>query len=290
MPDASKVIALVRRAALLCRAKAGRSGGVVDLSGTDAEDVLVVGDLHGDLLAFRKMLAIADLKGHPRRHLILQELVHGDSFYPDDGGDRSHQLVDVVAALLCQEPERVHLILGNHELSELTGRPIAKGGTALNAHFRRGVETAYGAMAPDVIAAYHDLFGSLPLAVRTANRVLCCHTIPDGPALEGLDLDLIRRNGAWPAEAMKRGGTIYALTWGRDTSPETADRFAALMDADLFVTGHQPCDHSFRVANHRQLIIDGTAPRPACCLLPATGPVTIEALRDGVRVIDLVSH
>ena len=31
----------------------------------------------------------------------------------------------------------------------------------------------------------------------------------------------------WPEPAMKRRGTIYALTWGRDTSPETADRFAA---------------------------------------------------------------
>ncbi len=41
---------------------------------------------------------------------------------------------------------------------------------------------------------------------------------------------------------MKRRGTIYALTWGRDTAPETADRFAAMVDADFFVTGHQPCD------------------------------------------------
>ena len=68
---------------------------------------------------------------------------------------------------------------------------------------------------------------------------------------------------------MKRGGTIYALTWGRDTAPETADRFAAMVDADWFITGHQPCDEGFRQANHRQIIIDGTDPYPAYCLLPA---------------------
>ena len=70
---------------------------------------------------------------------------------------------------------------------------------------------------------------------------------------------------------MKRRGTIYALTWGRDTSPETADRFATMIDADFFVTGHQPCDEGFRQANHRQIIIDGTNPNPCYCLFPATG-------------------
>ena len=77
---------------------------------------------------------------------------------------------------------------------------------------------------------------------------------------------------------MKRRGTIYALTWGRDTMPETADRFAAMVDADFFITGHQPCDEGFRQANHRQIIIDGTKPYPAYCLFPADQPVTIESL------------
>ncbi len=62
---------------------------------------------------------------------------------------------------------------------------------------------------------------------------------------------------------MKRHGTVYALTWGRDTSTETLDRFATMVDADWFITGHQPCDERcFRLANHRQIIIDGTDPYP----------------------------
>ena len=31
----------------------------------------------------------------------------------------------------------------------------------------------------------------------------------------------------WPPEAMKRHGTVYALTWGRDTAAETIDRFVS---------------------------------------------------------------
>ncbi len=85
---------------------------------------------------------------------------------------------------------------------------------------------------------------------------------------------------------MKRRGTIYALTWGRDTSPETADRFAAMIDADFFITGHQACDEGFRQANHRQIIIDGTYPHPCYCLFPATGAVSIESLLKCVRPAD----
>ncbi len=92
----------------------------------------------------------AALDRHPGRHLVLQELIHGPLMYPDDKGDRSHQLLDVFAALKCQYPDRVHMILGNHELSELTGRSIGKDGEGLNAKFRRGIDTAYGASAGDI--------------------------------------------------------------------------------------------------------------------------------------------
>lgn len=288
MPDPQRILPIIRRAALLSRATPGRSGGIVSLPAESTDDVLVVGDLHGNLLAFRKILAIADLKAHPKRHLVLQELVHGDLSYPDEGGDRSHQLVDLVAVLKCEYPDRVHLILGNHELSELTGRPIAKNGVALNALFQKGIETAYGPMAGTITEAYHEFFRSLPLAVRCPNRVFLCHTIPDGSMLDGLDLEPLR-TGVWTADAMKRGGAVYAMTWGRDDRPETADRFAELMDADCFITGHQPCDDSVRVANHRLLIVDGTGPYPSYCLFPTSGPETVHSLREKVRIIDLAA-
>ena len=166
-------------------------------------------------------------------------------------------------------PTGCTIILGNHELSELTGRSIGKDGEGLNAKFRRGVDTAYGASRPAIFMSRTRPFSrALPLAIKTANRVYVCHTLPDASDLDTLDLELLKAD-SWPEEAMKRRGTIYALTWGRDTTPETADRFAAMVDADFFVTGHQPCDLGFRQANHRQIIIDGTNPYPCYCLFPA---------------------
>ncbi len=284
MPDPQKILATIRKASELMRSTPGRSGSVIALE--DADEVMVVGDLHGNLPAFRQALAISALDQHPRRHLVLQELVHEINKNDDDRPDRSHRLVDLVSALKCQYPQRVHLILGNHELSELTGRIIGKDGHALNLRFRQGMELAYGARTQDVYEAYLVLFAALPLAVRTANRVFVCHTLPDARYLEDLDLALLKADH-WPPEAMKRGGTIYALTWGRDTTPETADRFAAMVDADWFITGHQPCDEGFRQANQRQIIIDGTNPFPAYCLFPALGAVTIESLLESTHILDV---
>jgi Calcineurin-like phosphoesterase len=283
MPDPQKLLTTIRRAVELMRTTPGRSGGIITLD--RAAEVMVVGDLHGNLRAFRKILVAGDLDRAVGRHLVFQELIHGPLMYPDDKGDRSHQLLDVFAALKCQYPARVHMILGNHELSELTGRTIGKEGEALNDRFQLGIRTAYGGLADQVYDAYKRLFGALPLAIRTSNRVYVCHTIPDADDLDGLDLDLLAAD-EWPADATSRRGTIYALTWGRDTSPETADRFAAMIDADYFITGHQPCDEGFRQANHRQIIIDGTDPNPCYCLFPANEPVSIESLLRCVRPID----
>ena len=284
MPDPEKVLATVRRATELTRATPHRRGAIQWVP--EADEVLVVGDLHGNVPTFRSVLKEADLDARPARHLVLQELVHGPFRYPDDRGDRSHQLVDLAAALKVKYPDRVHLILGNHELAELTGRSISKNGEAINELFRQGIATAYGRLAESIYIAYLDFFAAWPLAVRTENRVLVCHTIPDGRHLDAFDVSLIHDDRR-PPESTERGGTIYAITWGRDTNPETADRFAALMDADLFVCGHQPCDEGFRQANHRQLIIDGTDPYPAMCLFPAREPLTIDRLVSGVRMVPM---
>ena len=266
MPDPTKILTTIRRATELMRATPGRSGGIITLE--RAAEVMVVGDLHGNLPAFKKVLALAALDRHPGRHLVLQELIHGPLMYPDDKGDRSHQLLDVFAALKCQYPERVHLILGNHELSELTGRSIGKDGEGLNAKFRAGHRHGLRRIGRrDLRVLQGPVRRPAPggpdrrIASTSATR------IPDATDLDTLDLDLLKAD-VWPEEAMKRRGTIYALTWGRDTTPETADRFAAMVDADFFITGHQPCDEGFRQANHRQIIIDGTNPYPVLLSLP----------------------
>ena len=54
MPDPEKLLATIRRATELFRATPGRRGA--SSRSTTAEEVMVVGDLHGNIPAFRKVL------------------------------------------------------------------------------------------------------------------------------------------------------------------------------------------------------------------------------------------
>src|SRR5438270_13924636 len=160
MPDPNRLLLTLRQAASAFRATPGRRGHMLTVD--RATEVFATGDLHGSLENFRLILQRADLAQHPDRHLVLQELIHGPFHYPA-GGDKSHQLVDLLAALKCQFPRQVHMLLGNHELSEWTQRPITKANFDLNALFRQGVRLVYGDRADEVYAAYCELFAVVPI-------------------------------------------------------------------------------------------------------------------------------
>jgi hypothetical protein len=281
MPDPDRLLSTLRRAVTLFRATPGRVGRVV--SPVNCDEVFVVGDLHGNLENFRKILRLAELAAHPRRHLVLQEVIHSELRYPD-GGDRSHQLLDLVAALKCQYPARVHFLLGNHELSQHTGRRVGKYDQDMNQQFLAGVLVAYGERFDDVLAAYQDLFAAVPLVVRTANRIYLSHSLPPAELLNDFDPAALLRDVSTP-EALQPGGTVHSLVWGRDTSAENARAFLAKVDADLLITGHIPCDEGFEVANECQLILDSFDSPAAYCLFPTDRPLTIQELAALVNLL-----
>ncbi len=104
-----------------------RTGSIVELSESDGEDILVAADLHGNRINFDRLVKIADLANHPQRHLVMQEVCHGGPTYPG-GGCMSHLMLEDVAALKIDYPDRFHFILSNHELAEMTDFAIMKGG------------------------------------------------------------------------------------------------------------------------------------------------------------------
>jgi hypothetical protein len=269
MPDPIRLLRTLQQAATAFRATPGRTGRLVSL---EASEVLVAGDLHGNLDNFRALLQKADLGHKPGRHLVLQEVIHGPHRYPG-GGDKSHQLLDLVAALKCQYPRQVHLLLGNHELSQWTARRIAKEEGDLNELFKDGVNAAYGAQAGEVYAAYLQLFAVVPLALRTANRVWLSHSLPSGPRLACFDPAVLRRDTADDRDLLP-GGSVHGLLWGRDVSAETAAAFLRMLDADLLITGHIPCDRGFDLPNDRQIILDALGTEAGYCLFPTDRPLT----------------
>ena len=281
MPDPDRLLTTLRHAAHVWKATPGRVGRIVHLTGV--REVLVCGDLHGNIENFRLLLKRADLAAQPRRHLVLQEVVHGAFRYPD-GGDKSHQLLDLTAALTCQFPGRVHFLLGNHELAQWQGQRIGKGDEDYNEMFRRGIEAAYGPRAGDIYTAYLDLFAAAPLIVRTANRVCVSHSLPAARHLDKFSRADWERPELRPQDT-RLGGCVHALVWDRDTSVATASTFLQMLDADLLITGHIPCDTGYTVPNERQIILDAVK-TPACfCLFPTDRPLTQQDLIAGIGTL-----
>jgi hypothetical protein len=279
MPPASEQrLQTIRKATRACRDTPGRTGRFVQLQ--DVDEVMVAGDLHGNLDNLRRILQAADLVNHPRRHLILQEVIHGPQRYPS-GGDKSHQLLELVAALKVQFPRQFHFLLGNHELAQFTGRRIGKTagedsatGPALdlNERFRLGVETAHGERAGEIYAALEEFIGAVPVALRTPGRIFFSHSLPSFGHLPDFQVKVLQRDPSSPAD-LAPCGPIYGLVWGRDVRPDTVAAFLRAVDADFLVTGHIPCERGYDMPSERHLILDSLGSPAAYALLPANRPL-----------------
>ena len=281
MPQPERLLATLHQAVKLFRGAPGRAGWTVRLPA--GAEVMIVGDLHGSVENFRLALKKADLAVHQQRHLVWQEVVHGPFRYPG-GGDKAHQLLDLIAALKCQFPDRVHYLLGNHELAQWQDQRIGKGDLDQNDLFRAGVAEAYGAWSDQIYQAYLELFAAANLAVWCANRILLTHSLPTFRNLGAFDPAQLSREDL-PPEAFRLGGVVHGLVWGRDLSQTNAEAFLAKMDADLLITGHIPCDQGYLVPNNRQIILDALG-SPACyCLFPTDRPLTQAELLLGIGVL-----
>jgi hypothetical protein len=282
MPPPDRVLATLRRAVELVRATPGRVGRLVHLQNCD--DVLVAGDLHGHVPNFQAVWKLADLANQKRRHMVLQELIHGKFPYPN-GGEKSHQLVDLFAMAKTQFPDRVHYLPGNHEMGQWTGRKIMKGDDDLNEQFRRGVLTAYGPAAmPDIYRAYMELFQACPLGLLTPNHVFMSHTSIPAKNLGSFLVSQLEKE-TYEERDLQPGGYVYGILWGRDTSAENTAAFLQRVGADLLVTGHIPADEGFTVPNPQQVTLDCSTSPGGYVLFPATAPLTHEQLVACVGVV-----
>lgn len=225
----------LREAAQLHREDPNRTGSLLRFGA--AGQLVMTGDLHGHLRNFEKLQRFCALATSPGRSVILHELIHME---PDPPGapDFSIDLLVRAAAWKCQFPDNVFTLQSNHELSQLQGHEITKGGRYVLADFERGVVARYGTDAPAVLAAVCDYVAALPLAARTASGLFLAHSIPDGLYVDSFDTTVFERQPT-PADYAP-GGPAYALVWGRFQSRQTVERFAQRVGAELLIVGHTP--------------------------------------------------
>jgi hypothetical protein len=262
----------------------GRQFAVVELTTDLADQVMITGDLHGHRRNFNAIRRIADLAGHPRRHLILQEVCHGGPLYPQNGGCMSHTMLEDVAKLKTQFPNQVHFLLGNHELAELTEYPIQKNKQMLNLLFRLGLQQMYGPATEKVREAYLPFLESCPLGVRLPGGVFISHSIPENIEEEDFDKTIFSRE-IESLEFYERS-SIFSLVWGRDYRPENACKFAEMVDARVLINGHEPCVDGHNVPNDVQVILDCCSDAACYVMLPVGEELTHDQIVERIQRLD----
>ncbi len=249
-PNPDQVIEAFSAASDENKLTAMRHEQVVHLPGEG--EVWMTGDIHDHRNNFNKLITAADLANHPQRHLVLHELIHGDHF--DANAEDSWRMLYRAAELKVEFPNQVHFLLANHDLAQIHGEGIMKAGLSVCEAFYKGLKRDLPQNYHMVNVAITDFLLSLPLAIRTESGMFFCHSIPNDTQLETFDFTVFDR--PLKAEDYKRRiGPVYQLIWGRNVTPQGADQFAAKMNAQMLITGHQPQESGFTTNGHKHLII-----------------------------------
>ncbi len=233
LSDASAVVDVLTAATEVLLSNADRRGSSQHLPGSGR--VLVTGDLHDNLFHFQKIIHLARLDEGTDRHLVLQELIHGDRLV--DGIDLSHRMLGRVAAMVAAFPGQVHPMLANHELAQATGKSVSKGRGDSVRMFIDGVDWAFGDRGDDVLEAIICFILAMPLAVRSERGLCCSHSLPAAGMMHVFDNTIVDRDFE-PADLQGNDGSAYLMTWGRQ---HTEDQLASIADrwgVRLFCIGH----------------------------------------------------
>lgn len=271
------------QAAAANRAVPDRHGSTVVLPPETANEVLITGDLHGHRRNFNMIRRLAALDDNPRRHLVLQEVCHGGPTYLQSGGCMSHTVLEDVAALKVKYPERVHFLLGNHELAEMSDFPIQKNRQLLNLLFRLGLRQMYGPAAEEVRQAALRFLWTCPLAIRLPHGVLLSHSLPERTDINGFDATALQRD-LRPEDATETSD-VFRMVWGRDYRRENVQAFCQLLGTRLLITGHEPCTEGFVAPNDLQVVLDCCGDKPAYVCLPTDRELSHAEVVAMVRIL-----
>jgi 3',5'-cyclic AMP phosphodiesterase CpdA len=272
---------ILREAADLNRRDTRRDGNTVALGG--GCEVVVAGDLHGHRRNLERILAYADLANRPHRRLILQEIIHGP---PDrqTGHDLSVEVLVRAARAKVDHPRQVLFLLGNHDVAQATGREITKAGHGVCRAFVEGVRHAVGREGTlETIEALDAFLLSMPIAVRTPGDVLICHTLPTPQRMHLAGEDV--PDGPYDESNLRRGGSVYEWTWGRNQTPEQVDRLADRLGVTFFVLGHRHIRSGYELIGRRAIILTAEHDRGCVLCLPSDAPLTAEDVPGCLRPI-----
>ena len=240
-------------------------------------ELVVTGDLHGHCRNFERIVTYADLQNNPDRHVVLQEIIHGG---PEDsqGGCLSYRLLFDAVRYKLSFPNRVHIVIGNHDTAFINNSEVMKMGKEMNRAFRLALDREFGRAGADVEPAIKQLLFSQPLAIKCANRIWISHSLPSDRHIKKFDPKILDKQ--LNINDVVRPGSVYLLTWGRKHSQELLDKLAESFDIDTFILGHQPQEKGWCKAGDNLLIIASDHDHGCLLTINLSKSYTIEQLID----------
>lgn len=248
LTDPSVVCEVFREGAEANRRAACRRGSIDVIRPPGV--LIATGDLHDNPVHFERLVEAAELgEGAPAgstTHLVLHEIIHPDRLV--NGMDFSFRALAKVADLKRRFPERVHVLLGNHELGQMLNAAIVKDGVRNVDAFKAGLEYAFGEEWERVEGAVHEFIRSMPLALRAVTPrgdILVAHSLPPAALMSRFDATVLSRD-LTEADYEARRGAAYLMTWGRGYDAELIEDLVERWGINLFVLGHEKVEEGAR--------------------------------------------
>lgn len=244
--------------------------------------LIATGDLHDNPIHFDKLVAAAGMadgksgevtKGRSDEeksispslrhsvtpllsHLLLHEIIHPDRL--NNGMDFSYRALTKVADLKARFPEHIHVILGNHELSQIAGAGIVKDGVRVVEAFNLGVEYVFGADADQVHGAIAEFVRSMPIALRCVTGrgdILCSHSLPTAAQMQRFDATILTRE-LMDEDYEPRRGAAYYMVWGRGYDAELLEDLVERWGVNLFILGHEKVENGAMVVPPNAVVLN----------------------------------
>lgn len=267
------VIDLLNRGVQANNADRFRRGNLVHLPGEGS--LIATGDIHGHRRNFERIVAYADLASHPDRHVVLQEIIHGGP-QDSEGGCLSYKLLFDAVRYKLTFPDRVHIIMGNHDTTVINSTAVMKDGKEMNRALCLALEREFQQDYGDIKLAIREFLFSQPLAVRCEDRIWLSHSLPSDRFVSKFDPHIMDRQ--LKINDCEKPGSAYLLTWGRRHSQALLDRLAQLFDVDIFILGHQPQEHGWSQAGKNLLIIASDHNHGCLLSIDLAKPYTVDEL------------
>ncbi len=227
-----------------------RIGNIIELPAHG--DLIITGDLHGHVRNFERIVNFAQLENQPDRHVILHEIIHGGPQTPS-GGCLSYQVLAQAIEWKLQFPHQVHFILGNHDTAYISGAEVMKDGREMNKALDRALVEEFGEHSTEIQHDLRQFLLSQAMGVHTTTRLWFSHSLPADRLVDQFDPTIFSRP-LTPSDCVKPG-SAYILTWGRRMSQGLLNRLRDVLNADLFIAGHQPQTEGWAKAGDNLLIL-----------------------------------